>query len=404
MPHDLNKPKYRLQTQAVLAGEIADPITGASTPSIVMSNSFVVSKPQGFSIESFDDERPYIYSRWDNPTVQVLERKLAALENAEDCACFGSGMAATAAVLHGFLSSGDHVVASDVHYAGASELIRSLKDSINVDSTRVDTSNLDMVENSIRPGATKLIWAETPSNPLLKITDLRGLSDLASRQGARLVVDSTVATPIATRPVELGVDLVVHSLSKYIGGHGDAIGGAVIGSRDLIEHLRTSERTHIGGILSPFNAWLIARGATTLPLRMLAHSNNAMQVAEFLEGHPRVTRVLYPGLPNHPGHSLAKQQMDCYSSLLSFCVHDGPELAHRLPTSLNVIHYAVSLGSYRSLIYWLPTDEMLRTAFLLTEELEHAYLSLAGEGIFRLAVGLEDPRDICEELDRVLSE
>ena len=369
-----------------------------------MSNSFVVSEPQGFSIDSFDDERPYIYSRWDNPTVQVLERKLAALENAEDCACFGSGMAATAAVLHGFLSSGDHIVASDVHYAGASELIRSLKDSINVDSTRVDTSNLNMVEDSIRAGVTKLLWAETPSNPLLKITDLRGLSDLASRHGALLVVDSTIATPIATRPVELGVDLVVHSLSKYIGGHGDAIGGAVVGSRDLIERLRTSERAHIGGILSPFNAWLIARGATTLPLRMLAHSKNAMQVAEFLEGHPRVTRVLYPGLPDHPGYSVARRQMDCFSSLLSFCVLDGPELAHRLPTSLNVIHYAVSLGSYRSLIYWLPTDEMLRTAYLLNEELERAYRSLAGEGIFRLAVGLEDARDLCEELDRVLSE
>ncbi len=368
-----------------------------------MSNSFVVSEPQGFSINSFDEERPYIYTRWDNPTVQVLEGKLASLENAEDCACFGSGMAATAAVLHGFLSSGDHIVVSDVHYAGASELIRSLKGSINVDSTRVDTSDLDMVEDSIRPGKTKLIWTETPSNPLLKITDLRALADLATKYQARLVVDSTVATPIATRPIELGVDLVVHSLSKYIGGHGDAIGGAVAGSRELVEHLRTTERVHIGGILSPFNAWLIARGTTTLPVRMKAHSTNAMQVAEFLERHPRVSRVLYPGLPNHPGHELAKAQMDCFSSLLSFCVSDGPELAKRLPKVLNVIHYAVSLGSYRSLIYWLPTDEMLATAYLLDEELSQRYRSMAGEGIFRLAVGLEDPRDLCEELDQVLS-
>ncbi len=368
-----------------------------------MSNSFVVSEPQGFSINSFDEERPYIYTRWDNPTVQVLEGKLASLENAEDCACFGSGMAATAAVLHGLLSSGDHIVASDVHYAGASELIRSLKGSINVDSSRVDTSDLNMVEDAIRPGKTKLIWAETPSNPLLKITDLRALADLATKCQARLVVDSTVATPIATRPIELGVDLVVHSLSKYIGGHGDAIGGAVAGSRELVEHLRTSERVHTGGILSPFNAWLIARGATTLPVRMMAHSSNAMKVAKFLEHHPRVSRVLYPGLPNHPGHELAKTQMDCYSSLLSFCVSDGPELAKRLPKALNVIHYAVSLGSYRSLIYWLPTDEMLSTAYLLDEELERRYRSLAGEGIFRLAVGLEDPRDLCEELDQALS-
>lgn len=403
MTRNTSKPNYRQQTKAVLAGETADPITGASTPNIVLSNSFVVSEPQGFSINSFDEERPYIYTRWDNPTIQVLERKLAELENAEDCACFASGMAATAAVLHGLLSSGDHIVASDVHYAGASELIRSLKGSINVDSTRVDTSDLNMVEDSVRPGKTKLIWTETPSNPLLKITDLRALAKLASKYQALLVVDSTVATPVATRPIELGVDLVVHSLSKYIGGHGDAIGGAVVGSRALIEHLRTSERVHVGGIMSPFNAWLIARGATTLPVRMMAHSSNAMQVAEFLERHPRVTKVLYPGLSNHPGHALAKQQMDCFSSLLSFCVHDGAELAQRLPTALNVIHYAVSLGSYRSLIYWLPTDQMLSTAYLLDEELEHRYRSLAGEGIFRLAVGLEDPDDLCEELEEALS-
>lgn len=403
MTRNTPSPNYRQQTKAVLAGEVVDPITGASTPNIVMSNSFVVSEPQGFSINSFDEERPYIYTRWDNPTVQVLEGKLASLENAEDCACFGSGMAATAAVLHGLLSSGDHIVASDVHYAGASELIRSLKGSINVDSTRVDTSDLNMVEDAIRPGKTKLIWAETPSNPLLKITDLRALADLATKYQARLVVDSTVATPIATRPIELGVDLVVHSLSKYIGGHGDAIGGAVAGSRELVEHLRTSERVHTGGILSPFNAWLIARGATTLPVRMMAHSSNALKVAKFLEHHPRVSRVLYPGLSNHPGHELAKTQMDCYSSLLSFCVKDGEELANSLPNILNVIHYAVSLGSYRSLIYWLPTDEMLSTAYLLDEELERRYRSLAGEGIFRLAVGLEDPRDLCEELDQALS-
>ena len=387
----------------MLAGETADPITGAASPNIVMSNSFVVTEPQGFSINSFDEERPYIYTRWDNPTVQVLERKLATMESAEDCACFASGMAATAAVLHGLLSSGDHVVASDVHYAGASELIRSLKGSIGVDSTRVDTSDLNTVADAIRPGITKLIWTETPSNPLLKITDLRALAELAKKYEACLVVDSTVATPIATRPIELGVDLVVHSLSKYIGGHGDAIGGAVVGSRDRIEHLRTSERVHIGGILSPFNAWLIARGATTLPVRMMTHSSNAMQVAEFLNRHPRVTRVLYPGLPSHPGHELAKGQMDCFSSLLSFSVLDGEELAKGLPKSLDIIHYAVSLGSYRSLIYWLPTEEMLSTAYLLDEKLEQSYRTLAGEGIFRLAVGLEDPNDLCEELDQALS-
>ncbi len=395
--------KYRMRTAAIHAGESADPLTGASTPNLVLANSFVVSEPQGFSINSFEDERPFIYTRWDNPTVKVLEEKLAVLENAEDCLCFASGMAATTAVLHGTLVPGDHVVVSDVHYAGAAELIRNLKQSMNVDSTPVDTTDLHSVERAIRPGSTKLIWIETPSNPLLRVTDIRAVAEIASSSGALLAVDSTVATPIATRPIELGADFVVHSLSKYIGGHGDAIGGAVVGASNLLQSLRTVERIYFGGVLSPFNAWLIARGAATLPVRMKFHSDNALQIAEFLSHHPKVDKVLYPGLSNHPGHELARRQMTCFSSLLSFSVANGAIMASRMAEELDIIHYAVSLGSYRSLIYWLPTDEMLSTAFLLDDRLAAKYRESAGDGIFRLAVGLEDPDDLCEELDRVLS-
>ena len=395
--------KYGIRTNAIHAGESADPVTGASTPNLVMSNSFVVDEPQGFSINSFDEERPYIYTRWDNPTTKVLEQKLATLENAEDCICFASGMAATAAVCYGTVSRGEHIVVSDVHYAGAAEFIRSMKQSMGVESTPVDTTDLNMVENAILPGKTKLVWMETPSNPLLKITDIQAMADLAKHYGALLAVDSTIATPVATRPLELGADFVVHSLSKYIGGHGDALGGAVLGSRELLSPLRTSERVHVGGVLSPFNAWLISRGATTLPIRMKYHSENAMQVAEFLSNHSRVNRVLYPGLPDHPGNDVAKRQMNCYSSLLSFSVRNGAELARKMHTELDIIHNAVSLGSYRSLIYWLPTDEMLSTAFLLDDDLASNYRAMAGEGLFRLAVGLEDADDLCRELDRVLS-
>ncbi len=394
---------YRMRTAAIHAGESADPVTGASTPNLVLANSFVVSEPQGFSINSFDDERPFIYTRWDNPTVKVLEEKLAALENAEDCICFASGMAATTAVLHGTLAPGDHIVVSDVHYAGAAELIRGLKKSMNVDSTPVDTTDLQSVERALRPGKTKLVWIETPSNPLLRVTDIRAVAEIAKRGSALLAVDSTVATPVATRPVELGADFVVHSLSKYIGGHGDAIGGAVVGASDLLEPMRTVERVYFGGVLSPFNAWLIARGAATLPVRMKYHSDNAMRIADFLSNHSKVNKVLYPGLPDHPGHDIARRQMNCFSSLLSFSVADGDGLAGRMAEKLDIIHYAVSLGSYRSLIYWLPTDAMLSTAFLLEDPLAAKYRDSAGDGIFRLAVGLEDPEDLCEELDRVLS-
>ncbi len=395
--------KYRMRTTAIHAGERPDSSTGASTPNIVLANSFVSDKPAGFSIDSFGDERPYVYTRWDNPTVEVLEQKIAALEDAEDCVCFASGMAATSAVLNANLNPGDHIVCSDIHYAGAAELIRSLKQTRNVDSTPIDTTHLQMVEQAMRPGATKLIWAETPSNPLLRIADLKAIADIASKYGAKVAVDSTIATPVATRPLNFGVDFVVHSLSKYIGGHGDAIGGAVAGSKENLKPLRVRERIHDGGVLSPFNAYLISRGATTLPMRMKFHSASAMKIAEFLVAHPRVTHVLYPGLADHPGHELAKRQMDCFSSLMSFGVRDGADLAQRIPQHVEIIHFAVSLGSYRSLLYWLPTEEMLSTAFLLDSRLADSYRAQAGEGIFRFAVGLEDPEDLCEELDRLLS-
>lgn len=395
--------KYRTRTQAIHAGESVDPATKASAPNIVMSNSFVMSELSGFSIDAFGDTKPYVYSRWDNPTVRMLEDKLAALENAEACSCFASGMAATAAILNTTLKRGDHLVAIDVHYGGTAELIRSLRDSAGIETTLVDPTDLGMIEAAVQPGRTKLLWFETPSNPLLAITDIYSVSELAHQAGAQLAIDSTLATPIATRPLELGADFVVHSLSKYIGGHGDALGGAVLCSHANMKSITDQERVHMGGVLSPFNAWLIARGLATLPLRMPAHTASALKVAHFLESHPRVTRVLYPGLESNPGHSLAKGQMaDCWGGLLSFTATDGRALAQQMPKQVEIIHYAVSLGSHRSLIFWMETDEMLRSSFVLPPSLEKQYRTIAGDGIFRFAIGLEDPEDLCDELSRCL--
>lgn len=395
--------KYRTRTQAIHAGETIDPATKASAPNITMSNSFVMHEVTGFSIDAFGDTKPYVYSRWDNPTVRMLEDKLAVLENAEACACFASGMAATAAILHTTLKQGDHVVAIDVHYSGTAELIRILKDSAGIEVTLVDPTDLGMIEAAIQPGRTKLLWFETPSNPLLSITDIRSVSELARQAGAQLVIDSTLATPIATQPLELGADFVVHSLSKYLGGHGDALGGAVLCSNKNMKAIRDHERVHIGGVLSPFNAWLIARGIATLPLRMQAHTASALKIAKFLESHPRVTRVLFPGLESNPGHEIAKKQMrECWGGLLSFSVKDGKDLAQQMPSQVEIIHYAVSLGSHRSLIFWMETEEMLRSSFVLPSSLEEQYRATAGDGIFRFAVGLEDPDDLCEELSRCL--
>ena len=390
------------KTHAVHGGEAADPVTGASAPNLVMSTTFAMDEPAGFSINAFDDEVPYVYSRWGNPTVKVLEEKLAALEGSEDCVAFASGMAATAALLLTALEAGGHLVISDVNYAGTAELVRGLLPKYGMATSPVDTTDLAAVEAAIRP-ETRMIWIETPANPILRLTDIAAVAAIAKRHGLPLAVDSTFATPIATRPLDLGADFVVHSLTKYIGGHGDALGGAILGSRERLEPLRTQALIHFGGAISPFNAWLIARGAATLPIRMRAHEEGAQRIAQFLESHSRVTRVNYPGLDSHPQRALAARQMANASGTLSFQVRgDGGALAKRMAKELDIIHFAVSLGHHRSLIYWMDTDEMLSSAYHLTgAQLAH-YREYAGDGVFRLSVGLEDAEDLCRELDRVL--
>ena len=391
------------RTRAVHAGEAPDPLTGASAPNLVMSTTFTMEEPAGFSINAFEGEIPYIYTRWGNPTIRVLEEKLAALEGTEDCVAFGSGMAASAAVMFESLSSGDHLVISDVNYAGTAELARGTLPKYGIGVSAVDMTDLVALQAAIRP-ETRLIWLETPANPILRLTDIAAVAAIAKRHGLAVAVDSTLATPIATRPAELGADFVVHSLTKYIGGHGDALGGAVLGSRERLQPLRTHALIYFGGVISPFNAWLIARGTATLPIRMRAHEEGALHLAEFLENHPAVARVNHPGLDSHPQRELAKKQMRNTSGMLSFQVHgDGAALAGRMAKELEVIHYAVSLGHHRSLIYWIDTDAMMKSTFKLSgEQLAH-YREYAGDGVFRLSVGLEDANDLCRDLDGVLS-
>ncbi len=391
-----------LQSLAVHAGEVPDAVTGASSPNIVMSSTYAVTEPVSFSATNLTEETPYIYTRWDNPTVAQLERKLAALEGAETCAAFGSGMAASAALLLGTLSQGDHVVISDTNYAGTAELARDTLPRFGVEVTPVDSGTADNIAGAMRP-QTKLVWIETPANPILRLTDIAAAAEIAHAGGARLAVDSTFATPIATRPLALGADYVVHSLTKYVGGHGDAMGGAVIGSKALIEELRVESRIHHGGVLSPFNAWLIMRGAATLPLRMRAHEENALALAQFLETHPKVERVLYPGLESHPQHELAKRQMRNYSGMIALRLGDGGALAERMMKELRVFHYAVSLGHHRSLIYWLDTADLVGSSFRLEGGQLESYRKFAGDGVYRISVGLEDVEDLRTDLERVLT-
>ena len=388
-------------TRAVHSGESPDAATGASAPNIVMSSTFVIDEPISFSAQDKPDDAPYVYSRWDNPTVTVLQDKLAALEEAEACRCFASGMAATSALLLSTLSQGDRLVMSDSNYPGTAELARKTLTRLGVDVVLADLSDLEAAARAITAGV-RLVWAETPANPTLRLTDIRGVAELAHSVGAELAVDSTFASPVATRPLLLGADYVVHSLTKYCCGHGDAMGGAVLGRRDKLKNVESDGQIYMGGVISPFNAWLINRGLATLPMRMQVHQTNATRVAEFLEGHKKVKKVLYPGLSSHPQFDLAVRQMDNYSGMVSVQVEDGPVLVERMMSDLKIFHYAVSLGHHRSLIYWLGTDDLMQSSYALEGRALDAYRAFAGDGVFRISVGLEDPEDLCDDLAQIL--
>lgn len=306
-------------TTAIHAGEGPDPSTGASAPNIVMSSTYVADDVAGFSAHDLSDDSPFLYGRWANPTVRVLERKLAALEGTEACLCLASGMAAAQAIFLTVLSAGDHAIISDVSYAGVAELARDTLPRFGIEVSLVDMTDLAAVAAARRPN-TKLIHSESPSNPIMRLNDLAAISGLAHEIGAKHSCDATFASPLGQNSAGLGVDYVMHSITKYVGGHGDAIGGAVCGRAGDIKELNIEAGIHFGGILSPFNAWLIARGAATLPIRMRAHQAGAMAVAKWLEGHKKITRVMYPGLESHPQHQLAKAQMSNFSGMLTFQV------------------------------------------------------------------------------------
>jgi cystathionine beta-lyase/cystathionine gamma-synthase len=237
----------------------------------------------------------------------------------------------------------------------------------------------------------------------LRLTDITAVAKIAHAAGAQLAVDSTMATPVATKPLTLGADLVVHSLTKYLNGHGDALGGVVIGRREYLAELRQGALIHFGGALSPFNAWLIRRGLHTLELRMRVHEENARRVASYLESYPAIKRVIYPGLPSHPQYALAQRQMSNASGMLTFQTkEDGAEVARRLYKKLQVFTYAVSLGKQRSLLFYIPTKDIIESSFSLEGAALKSYKDFAGDGIFRVSVGLEASEDLCEDLDQAL--
>ncbi len=392
------------ETLAVHAGEQPDPSTGALTPPIQMSAAFGLP---GFGPQLFDaltlesPHPPYAYTRWGHPTARVLEEKVAALEGAEDALALASGMAAVSALAFTFLQSGDHLIASEVCYAGAVELFGIHLPRQGIEVSLVDTSDLEQVRAALRPN-TRIVYVETPANPILRIADLPALAALAHGANALLVVDSTWAGPSLQRPLALGADYVLHSATKYLNGHGDALGGVIAGPADGLQRVRKEALVHLGGAMSPFNAWLIARGMATLPLRMARHSASALQVARFLESHPAVSRVVYPGLASHPHHDLARRQMSAFGGMLTFQLKNGLGAAITLAEKIRLFTYATSLGHARSLLFYYPTDLYVDAVSYLNDAQKARIHEWMGDGIVRVSIGLEAPSDLIADLDQAL--
>jgi cystathionine gamma-synthase len=398
-----HKPIAREATLALHAGAgRRDVGTPASSPLALATSFFTHPDAVGFSANDLSEAAPHFYTRWSNPTLELLETRLAALDGGEAALSFASGMAAISALFLDRLGHGDHLVLSNVCYAGVAELAHDILPKHGVTVTPADPSNPDAVAAAMRPN-TKLVHLETPANPILRLSDIAAIADIVHAGGAELSVDATIATPLGTKPLALGADYVVHSLTKYMCGHGDALGGAVIGRQDRIAALRRGSLIHLGGSLSPFAAWLILRGLETLAPRMALHEANARRVEAFLADHPKVRSVFWPGSARHPQHQLAVRQMRNFSGLLAFSAKDGGgALARQFAERLQIVSYAVSLGKTTSLLFHIPTDDILRSSFRLDGADARSYREWAADGVFRLSVGLEDPDDIINDLDQAL--
>ena len=369
----------KIETIAVHAGHAVDPATGAVAAPIYLSTTFERDVEGTYS-------RGFMYTRNDNPNRQALERGVSMLEGGEAAAAFASGTGATMSILQA-LSPGDHVLAHLDAYYGTSRLIREIFARWGLEADFVDMSDLAAVKKALRSN-TKLAWAETPSNPLLKIVDLAAVAEVVRETGALLVCDNTWA-PVLQRPFDLGADLILHSTTKYFGGHCDVLGGMVVAKTDNEFFQRIRSIQYEGGAVpSPFDCWLILRGMRTLPWRMRAHSGNAMKIAEFLARHPKVKRVHYPGLQSHPGHEIAAAEMSMFGGMLSLEVKDGYGAAMSVAAKTKVFIRATSLGGVESLIEHRASIEGPGTT--------------SPEGLLRLSIGLENADDLVADLDQAL--
>jgi cystathionine gamma-lyase/cystathionine beta-lyase/cystathionine gamma-lyase/homocysteine desulfhydrase len=375
----------RFATICIHAGQEPDPSTGAIITPIFQTSTYVQ--------EELGKHKGYEYARTQNPTRATLERNIAAIEGGKGAYAFASGMAAIGAVAT-MLQAGDHVVVTDNTYGGTFRLFDKVLTKFALSFSYVDTSKPELIEASMRP-ETKLVFVETPTNPVMRLTDISRAAEIAHARNARLLVDNTFASPCVQRPIELGADLVMHSTTKYLNGHSDSVGGIIVGARqddlDWLKFIQNAE----GAILSPMDSWLVLRGTKTLALRMAQHNTNGMALAEFLSGHPAVTKVLYPGLPTHPQHDLAKRQMRGFGGMLSFDVGTFDK-ARRVCNRVKLLSLAESLGGVETLLCHpatmthasVPADR--RAAIGITDSL------------LRISTGVEDPADLIDDLRQAL--
>ncbi len=377
----------KFSTKAIHVGQEADPATGATIVPIYQTSTYTQDR--------VGEHKGFDYSRTINPTRVALEKQLASLEGAEYGCAFASGMAATAAVLN-LLSAGDHAIVTDDLYGGTYRLFSKVLTRYGLEFTYVDMSDLEAVRAAVRP-ATKLFWIETPTNPLLKLIDIRALADVAATRKALVAVDNTFATPYFQQPLDLGADVVVHSTTKYIGGHSDVVGGvAITRSPELYETVKFHQNA-VGGVPGPHDAWLTLRGAKTLAVRMREHARNAQVVAEYLEAHDGVSRVYYPGLPSHPQHDLAKRQMSGFGGMVSFVLEGPQERALDFAHRLRYFSLAESLGGVESLICH---PARMTHGSIPKEDRERRGVT---DGLLRLSVGIEDAQDLVDDLEQALA-
>lgn len=374
----------RFETISIHAGQEPDPATGAIMTPIYLFSTFVQSFP--------GIHKGYEYSRTKNPTRTVLEKNLAALEDAKYCLAFSSGMAAINTVMN-LLKSGDHVVSVNDLYAGTHRLFTKLYSNYAIEFDFVDASIPDEVEKAIKKN-TKIIWLESPTNPLLKLCDIETISKISKKYNIFVVVDNTFATPYLQRPLDLGADVSLYSTTKYLGSHSDIVGGAIVTNRDdLFEKLSFFQNT-VGAIPSPFDSYLVLRGIKTLALRMKKHSENGITIAQYLQSHPSVEKVNYPGLPSHPQFNLAKKQMKDFGGIMSFELKNGGiEEAKRFVSSTKIFSLAESLGGVESLI-----EHPASMTHASIPEQERIKSGLSNK-LIRISVGIEHAEDLIEDLE-----